>query len=142
MKTLLLLLTLFLASCGTLDFGDIKSIDFINMSNDTIIVISAKNPKEYCLPNSLFDYEYDMVVAPGETDSGLLMYDEISINDTVIYFVLKKDIYINRSWFEIKDNGLFSARYILCKKDLEELSNDISYPPTDKMANMNILYNN
>lgn len=53
--------------------------------------------------------------------------------DTVSLFLFDKTVVDSYSWHEIQTNYLVLQRYDLSLEDCEELCNNLSYPPNDKL---------
>ena len=130
-------------SCKHIDFGDRDDIGLKNNSEDTIMVVAAKNPIDTLVPESLFDYTFDNCVQPGSTTLRLLGYDEISEQDSVIFIVILKSTFLNYSWHEIRYNNYISARYLLKGYEIGSFRGlTIPYPPDESMGTMNVYYKN
>ena len=145
MKNILLLLPVILIVlqccnemyCGTDDYVALK-----NNANDTILVLAKINAKDTLLPESLFDYPFDNCVVPGDISSINIVYSDIGNNDSVIFFVVRKQEFCKLSWQDIKKNNKITARYLLKQHEIGSFNSlEIPYPPDNTMKNMNVYYN-
>lgn len=137
---IILFFLVFFQSCEIFYCGDYEYIPFINNSDDTIIVLSSKSFPDTLLPKSLFDYALDNFVCPKQYAYNLIEITDIQKSDTIIFFVITENIFLSNSWNNIRENNLISARYILSCDELKKLNYRVSFPPNDKMVDMNIYF--
>ena len=151
LTVIVMLLSSFCISCITMEEdGGYYGIDFFNNTESELYVVARyadyyESTGQYAREDGLYKDSslYHKARLDANWHGDLFTFADpekfLKSTDTLTIFILDKEEYEGKTWSQLVDSAHFRQIYHLSGDDIRLLDEDVPYPPTEIMRNMDIV---